>query len=123
MFESIGLISKPGDEKVADTLERLVAFLEGRAVRFVLDRTSAAYLPRSREFVATREELGNRCDLAIVIGETVLFSAPRARWPDARSPCSASTWVASGFSPTSCRTRSSGGSAKFSMEASTRNDA
>ena len=68
MFESIGLISKPGDEKVADTLERLVEFLERRAVRFVLDRTSAAYLPRGGEFVATREELGNRCDLAIVIG-------------------------------------------------------
>ena len=68
MFESIGLISKPGDDKVADTLERLVAFLEQRAVRLVLDRTSAAYLAGRGEFVATREELGDRCDLAIVIG-------------------------------------------------------
>ena len=68
MFERIGLISKPGDEKVADTLKRLVEFLGRRAARLVLDATSAAYLPGGGEVVATREELGKRCDLAIVIG-------------------------------------------------------
>ena len=68
MFESIGLISKPGDAKVADTLERLVRFLEQRATCPVLDGTSAAYLPGRGETVATRQELGRRCDLAIVIG-------------------------------------------------------
>ena len=68
MFESIGLISKPGDEKVAATLERLVAFLERRAVRLVLDRTSAACLPGKSDLLASRAELGKRSDLAIVIG-------------------------------------------------------
>ncbi len=68
MFESIGLISKPGDEKVADTLQRLVGFLDPRAARVVLDETSAAYLPGRTGTVATREELGRQCDLAIVIG-------------------------------------------------------
>ena len=68
MFETIGLICKPGDAKVADTLDRLVGFLERRRVRLVLDRSSAAYLPGRCEAVAAREELGRRCDLAIVIG-------------------------------------------------------
>ena len=79
MFERIGLISKPGDAAVADTLTRLVEFLRRRTGRLVLDGTSAAYLPGGGESVATREELGDRCDLAIVIGgDGTFLSAARS---------------------------------------------
>ena len=79
MFESIGLISKPRDEKVADTLERLVGFLAPRAPRLVLDETSASYFPGRGEEVATRAELGRRCDLAIIIGgDGTFLSAARS---------------------------------------------
>ena len=68
MFRRIGLISKPGDERVADTLQRLVGLLKERASQVVLDETSAACLPEGAGTLATREELGRRCDLAIVVG-------------------------------------------------------
>lgn len=68
MFESIGLISKPGDGKVADTLTRLVRYLASRERHLVLDDSSATYLPGRGETVNAREELGCRCDLVIVIG-------------------------------------------------------
>ena len=68
MFECIGLISKPDDTKVADTLTLLVEYLGSRARRLVLDESSAAYLPGRGKTAKTREELGHRCDLVIVIG-------------------------------------------------------
>ena len=45
MFETVGLIGKPGDERVRDTLAALIGQICGGARRVLLDESSAADAP------------------------------------------------------------------------------
>ena len=84
MFETIGLIGKHGDRRVASTLERLINFLRARPVEVLLDAESASDLPQLGIAdlgltVATREELGRRCDLVVVVaGDGTFLGAARS---------------------------------------------
>lgn len=68
-FRNVGLMGRPGNTSVSDTLEYLLHFLEGRGVKVIFDEDTAAVLPhRSDLQVGTRAMLGEACDLVIVVG-------------------------------------------------------
>lgn len=68
-FRNVGLMGRPGNTAVADTLEYLLRFLEGRGVKVIFDEDTAAVLPHRADLqVGTRSMLGEVCDLVIVVG-------------------------------------------------------
>lgn len=67
-FRNIGLMGRPGNATVADTLEYLLQFLERRCVKVIVDEDTAVVLPRSDLQVCARGMLGEVCDLVIVVG-------------------------------------------------------
>lgn len=86
MFQTVGLVCKHQDARVAHTAEALVALLTGHGVRVLIDDESAAAWPDSGLEVITRAGMGTDCDLIIVVGGDGTFlrvartlAAPRAR--------------------------------------------
>lgn len=67
-FKTIGLIGKYIDPAVADTVRALAVHLAGRGCTVLIDEDTARLLPGDVLAVADREEIGRRCDLAIVVG-------------------------------------------------------
>ena len=78
-FRTIGLISKPGDPAVAETLTILCSDLLQRSREILLDETAAACFERPPAEVVERTALAARCDLAIVVGgDGTLLNAARS---------------------------------------------
>jgi NAD+ kinase len=78
-FQTIGLISKPGDPAVAATVAALVSDLLKRGCRVLLDESVAAYGQQAGEAPVDRQSLANHCDLAIVVGgDGTLLNAARS---------------------------------------------
>jgi NAD+ kinase len=77
VFKSIGLIGKYGDPGVADTLGALGQYLLGHNLEVWLDEATAGALPALELQVASRQQIGERCDLVIIVGGdgTLLNSA------------------------------------------------
>lgn len=67
-FTCIGLIGKYQDPSVRATLKTLSEYLQQRRLQVVLDDSSAELLPGHGLETASRASLGERCDLAIVVG-------------------------------------------------------
>ncbi|MCK5640545.1 MAG: NAD(+) kinase [Gammaproteobacteria bacterium] len=67
-FQCIGLIGKYGDPSVGETLHAVSAYLQSHDLEILLDESTAEVLPDHNLGTASREELGQRCDLVIVIG-------------------------------------------------------
>lgn len=67
-FSCIGLIGKYGDPTVGATLARLGEYLQARGLRVLLDESTAEVWPDHGLTTASRAELGEHCDLAIVVG-------------------------------------------------------
>ncbi|HET8730068.1 MAG TPA: NAD(+)/NADH kinase, partial [Moraxellaceae bacterium] len=68
-FRNVGLMGRPGNTTVADTLEYLLRFLEGRGLKVIFDEETAAVLPHRADLqVGTPGMLGEVCDLVIVVG-------------------------------------------------------
>ena len=67
-FDTIGLIGKHEDAGPRATLQRLGDFLTGRGQRVLLDRATAGHMPEVGFSPASLTEIGERCDLAIVVG-------------------------------------------------------
>lgn len=68
-FRNVGLMGRPGNTSVSDTLEFLLRFLESRGIKVIFDEETAAVLPpRSDLQVGTPGMLGEACDLIIVVG-------------------------------------------------------
>ncbi len=79
MFKHVGLIGKPGDERVVTTLKSLIADLQKLPVNLRFDADSARALPTFGLEVAEREALGRTCDLVIVVGgDGTFLSAARS---------------------------------------------
>jgi NAD+ kinase len=68
VFRTIGLIGKRADERVVETLELLVEHLRTLRVQVLLDADSARDLSGLGVEPASRDALGTRCDLVIVVG-------------------------------------------------------
>lgn len=68
-FRNVGLVGRPGNTTVSDTLEYLQRFLTERGIRVIFDEDTAAMLPHRNDLqVGARSMLGEVCDLIIVVG-------------------------------------------------------
>ena len=67
-FQQVGLIGKYGDPNIRDRLVTLQQWLKLQGMRVLLDESTAQSLPDLSIPIATRQEIGERCDLVIVIG-------------------------------------------------------
>ena len=78
-FQRIGIFSKPTGEDITDTLNHVLSFLEQRQYQIFIEENSAARVPNSSAKVITSTEIGQHCDLIIVIGgDGSLLKASRA---------------------------------------------
>ena len=78
-FKTIGLIGKHGDPGIAQTLTTMAAFLKSRQLEVWLDEDTANMVPNHGLQTASRAQLGERCDLAVVIGgDGTLLTVARA---------------------------------------------
>jgi NAD+ kinase len=78
-FKTIGLISKPGDPAVAETLTVLCSDLLQCGCEILLDESASAYFEQPPAAVVDRQALAECCDLAIVVGgDGTLLNAARS---------------------------------------------
>jgi len=78
-FKQVGLIGKSGDQRVAATLQSLIARLAQLGTRILLDESIAGMLPDTPVSVVDRSTLADQCDLAIVVGgDGTLLNAARS---------------------------------------------
>lgn len=79
-FQTIGIIGKQGDpDKARSTLRTLCAYLRAHALEVLLDAESAHLLDAPVGAARPLDELGERCDLVIVVGgDGTLLHAARA---------------------------------------------
>jgi NAD+ kinase len=82
-FQTVGIIAKQGEApEVKYTLERLVRFLGATGRLFYCDPVSAALLGITDQRMLADAEIGQRCDLAVVVGgDGTLLHAARALAP------------------------------------------
>lgn len=67
-FRNIGLMGRPGNTAVADTLEQLHQFLSASGRHVIYDDDTAKLIKRSDVQVCSKTLLGEACDLIIVVG-------------------------------------------------------
>ena len=78
-FHTVGLIGKFGDPNVSGTLNQIANFLRQRQLRVLLDDLSARLIPDNGLEIANRAEIGERCDLVIVMGgDGTMLNAARS---------------------------------------------
>ncbi len=78
-FHSIGLIGKQGTPNPRESLVSLIRFLQERGHNILLEQGAAERLPDHNLPVATLEEIGRWCQLAIVVGgDGTLLHAARS---------------------------------------------
>ncbi len=79
VFQRIGIIVKRGDERVAGTLERLVAYLQAQPIEIAIESASAPPLAAANISRVHRDALGRTSQLVIVIGgDGTFLSAARS---------------------------------------------
>jgi NAD+ kinase len=78
-FQTIGILGKSSDpDRVGPTVIRLAGHLQTRGRAVLCDRTSAALLGLPAEAGLEAQDLGQRCDLAVVVGgDGTLLGAAR----------------------------------------------
>ncbi|WP_198265372.1 NAD(+) kinase [sulfur-oxidizing endosymbiont of Gigantopelta aegis] len=77
-FSSIGLIGKYADPSVGDALVSLHEYFTERGCDVFLDESTAAVFTDHEIEIATRTQLGEQCDLIIIVGgDGTLLSAAR----------------------------------------------
>lgn len=72
-FSTVGLIGHLNNERAIYSLKRLIRFLQQRNKKFVLETGTAALisdksLTQAAQHIADMDELGQSCDLVIVVG-------------------------------------------------------
>jgi NAD+ kinase len=78
-FKTIGLIGKYGDPSVEGSLQALGDFLQSRQIDVLLDESTARMVDGHNLTIASREEIGERCDLTIAVGgDGTLLNAARS---------------------------------------------
>lgn len=78
-FQTIGVIAKQSDPRLADTLQTLLDFLASRSLGVLLDESVAPLLSEQAGDTVSREQLARQADLAIVVGgDGTLLNAGRS---------------------------------------------
>lgn len=67
-FRNIGLVARSGSEQAAYSLRQLVHFLQHRGCNVIMENTLGAELGELGLQAGTRKQLGESCDLVIVVG-------------------------------------------------------
>ncbi len=67
-FKRIGIIGKYADNTVGETLRALCDYLLSQKIELLLDEATAEFWPDHGLDMAGREQLGEQCDLIIVVG-------------------------------------------------------
>jgi NAD+ kinase len=67
-FKRIGIIGKYADNTVGETLRALCDYLLSQKIELLLDEATAEFWPDHGLDMASREQLGEQCDLIIVVG-------------------------------------------------------
>ncbi|MFC1749499.1 NAD(+) kinase [Pseudomonadota bacterium] len=67
-FKHVGIISKFSDVTIGETIESLAKFLVARNIDVLLDESAAKTLAETELETVNIHQLGERCDLAIVVG-------------------------------------------------------
>ncbi len=79
LFESIGIIGKHSDPRIAKTITNLHLFLLQREHKVIVDTKSAALLPSGLVQSCDTESIAGHCDLIIAIGgDGTFLNATRA---------------------------------------------
>lgn len=79
VFSIVGLITKPGDRRLADTVRALVSYLRSKSVQVIADEIAASLLGNTDISGRPREAMAQRCDLVIAIGgDGTLLHAARS---------------------------------------------
>ena len=78
-FNTIGVITKPNAELISPTLHSLCEFLKNKNCRVLLDEQIPDAVNSCKFEKASREVIGEQCDLAIVVGgDGTILSAVRS---------------------------------------------
>ena len=78
-FQTIGVITKQSDPRLADTLQTLLDFLASRSLKVLVDESAATLLASDAAELVSRERLAREADLAIVVGgDGTLLNAGRS---------------------------------------------
>ncbi len=67
-FDHVGIIARHGNQKVAEAVRVVEAFLRAEGVVLLAEQASQDLMAGSADEVLSREELGARCDLIVVVG-------------------------------------------------------
>lgn len=78
-FETIGLLGRTGSEMVLDSIAALDSLFNERGIRVIIEDEIAKNIDNCTIEIATRQQIGEQCDLVIVIGgDGSLLGAARA---------------------------------------------
>ena len=67
-FNTIGIIGRLHSQTVIETIERVINFLQPLGHTMVLHQPVAKDIPSYQGKVGRRKDIGEQCDLAIVVG-------------------------------------------------------
>lgn len=78
-FKSIGIIGKYSDASVAGAIRTLGVHLAARGIDVLLDADTATLFPDIPLKTGSRDEIGRRCELAVIVGgDGTLLNAARS---------------------------------------------
>lgn len=78
-FEKIGLIGRGRHESSLETVQSLLQLLETRGLDISIEKRLASLLGEATAHITSRDDIGNHCDLVIVVGgDGSMLSAARA---------------------------------------------
>lgn len=75
LFQNIGIIGKPSDVGISDTITRVCAYLIAENYRVFVAENSAKFVQNLSVVVCDMTELGERCDVVITLGGDGTFLA------------------------------------------------
>jgi NAD+ kinase len=75
LFQTIGIIGKPSDAGITDTITRVCAYLVAENYRVFVAENSATFVQNIRVQTCDVLELGERCDVVIALGGDGTFLA------------------------------------------------
>jgi NAD+ kinase len=77
-FTSAGMIGRHDDTRVIPIIERISAYLQKHRIDTILEKSTAELMPGHNMKTGSRHDIGEHCDLAIVVGgDGTLLDAAR----------------------------------------------